>query len=273
MKSGNIKQYSHLSQFSTVQQFNETINYVLDNYGDQFTKGELLAFEQLTRFSVKEIGICNARICKLVEAAQVKQGGISRSTFERMLRKAKNLGILSIFNTTREKGGFSHNVYVFHRFDGATNEKLTERKTPKKPTKSTVQNPKTNSKTISVENKINNKDLRPPTLESLDHTYVPSFVPTNFTKAVKPFFNRAKEICELWDRAVIAYRSQKFDEPIEHFAPTIIKAFKETVYQWKRKRIKTGFKQYYYGTTLGMMVVENRRMVASRRCERHWLYG
>ncbi|QOY35298.1 hypothetical protein AWH56_021815 [Anaerobacillus isosaccharinicus] len=275
MKPGNINQYAYLSEFKTVQDFNETIKQVVATYGDQFTKSEKIAFLQLTRYSVKKIGICNARICKLVEATQDKKGGISRSTFERMLRKAKQLGILSIHHTTREKGGFSHSVYVFHRFDGANSEKLTERKQPIVAAITTGQAPVPTTETSSIKNKIiKDQLLRPSSLETLDYTYTPSSVPEAFVKTVKPFFSRAKQICQLWDRTMIAYRTQKFDETIDMLLPTIIKAFKETVYKYKSKKIKTSFNQYYYGTVVGMLAVEKRRVVAQMYPERWgWLEG
>ncbi|MCT8140501.1 hypothetical protein H1D32_24190 [Anaerobacillus sp. CMMVII] len=250
------------------------IKHVVEKFKTNFTKSELLAFSQLTRFSVKIIGICNARICKLVEATQDKKGGISRSTFERMLRKAKQLGILSIHHTTREKGGFSHSVYIFHRFDGALTEKLTEREQTPTSTVPTVQRENSPTETNSFETKTKRiKDLRPITLEDLDYTYVPNYVPESFVKVVKPFYDRAKDICQLWDRALIAYRSQRLVDPIERFLPTIIKAFKALVYQWKHNKINTSFIQYYYGTVVGMLAVESRRIIAEHKINvRHWLY-
>ncbi|OIJ12623.1 hypothetical protein BKP35_10575 [Anaerobacillus arseniciselenatis] len=269
MKSGNIQQYAHFSEFDNVQQFNETIKHFLHKNSTQFTKSELVAFYTLTRFSVKKIGVCNARICKLVEATQSSQGGVSRSTFERMLRKAKKLGIITVHHTTREKGGISHNVYVFHKIDGANHKKLTDRHKPQKQEPSTVPIIKKAEETIKIENKnIKEKHLRPINIESLDHTYVPSYVPEPFIKAVRPFFDRAKQICELWDRVLIAYRSMKFTAPVEHFLPTIIQAFKETVYKYKQGKVKTGFVPYFYGTLSGMLVAEKRRrIVASERTE------
>lgn len=271
MKSGNIKQYAHLSEFTTVEQFNESNQRFLEKYEGKFTKGERLAFDVLTRFSVKEIGICNARVCKLVQAAQSQKGGISRSTFERMLRKAKQLGIITIYNTIREQGGYSHNVYVFHRFDRTDRHKLTDRQTPKNEAPPTIQSPKKPQETINLENKKITEIHRPIHLESLDYTFVPSYVPDQFTRNVKPFFSTAKKICELWDRALIAYRSMKFYEPIEEFLPTIIKAFKETVYKWKRKKIEKSFITYYYGTVAGMLAVEKRKQVASQNSFYDWL--
>ncbi|WHY74530.1 hypothetical protein [Fictibacillus enclensis] len=75
-------------------------------YIKRFTKGELIAFQQLTRYCVKVIGVCNAKICTLVSACY-KKGVISRSTIERMFRKAKRLGIISVHHTLRSKGGYA----------------------------------------------------------------------------------------------------------------------------------------------------------------------
>ncbi len=148
---------------------------------------------------------------------------------------------------------------------------MTERTTEKTPEISSAEPTKIATETKEFENKIKNQKLRPITLESLDYTFVPSYVPTEFTKTVRPFFDRAKEICALWDRTLIAYRSMNFDKPIEPFLPTIIKAFKETVYQWKRRKIKTGFTPYYYGTIAGMLVAEKRRIVAELKGFCSWI--
>jgi hypothetical protein len=272
MKSGHIQQYTHLSEFKTVKEFNETVKAILLTYRERFTKGERIALEQLTRFCVKHIGVCNARISKLVEATHQDYQGISRSTFERMIRKAKQLGFLSVHHTIRTKGGLSHNVYVFHRFDGAHKEKLTDRPERKNPVRATAQRENTATKTTLLEKKPKkNQDLRSIPIEQLDYTFVPSHVPTQFTKTVKPFFNQAKQICKLWDRALIAYRSMRFDEPIEWLLPIITKAFKETVYRFKQKKIKTEFNAYFYGTLSGLLVVEKRKLVAKKRGAIRWL--
>ncbi|OLO42382.1 hypothetical protein BTR23_03955 [Alkalihalophilus pseudofirmus] len=279
MKSGCIDHFAHLSEFNSVKQFNETIKKVREQHEHHFTKGEKIALLTLIQYSVKIPGICNARICKLVQAAQANNGEISRSTFERMLRKAKSLGILSIHHTTRQKGGYSHNVYVFHSFDGAQGQQLTDRPTAKTPVKSSHPALEKAPKASLLKTKEHkDKDLRQSskldseiTLEQLDHTFVPSYVPTPFVKTVKPFFNRAKDICSLWDRTTMAYRSMKFAQPIETLLPTIIQAFKETIYKYKQNYIKTSFIQYFYGTVAGKLAVEKRKMTAEETSWGHWL--
>ncbi|RXI96315.1 hypothetical protein DS745_21570 [Anaerobacillus alkaliphilus] len=282
MRPGHINKFAYLSRFKSVQEFNKTIKHFIDTYSKEFTKSQKLAFQTLTQYSIKIIGVCNARICQLVKATHKhNEGGISRSTFERMLQKAKKLGILSIISTTRKNGGTSHNVYIFQPFDGAPTKQLTERNCPEIPpqthTAVAVEPQVTGQESLKeVENftKEKNKktiqELSPKTLEELDYTYVPSYVPEQFIKTVKPFFTRATEICQLWDRALMAYRSRKIRDPIGWFLPLIIKAFKETVYKYKQNRIKTSFVQYFFGAVYGILAVERRTIDHNTRVQK-WL--
>lgn len=273
MKPGHIDQFSHLSPFSSVKDFNESIKRARKQYEHHFTKGERIALLTLIQFSVKKYGVCNARVAKLVQATQAKNGKISRSTFERMLRKAKALGILSIHHTIRQKGGYSHNVYVFQRFDESQDAQMTKRQPVTKPATPSLQVQEKAPEAPSFQTKKQKhiKELRQPTLDSLDHTFVPSYVPTSFVKAAKPFFNRAKDICSLWDKALIAHRSMKFHQSIDLFLPTIIQAFKETVYKYKQSYIRTSFIQYFYGTVAGKLAVEKRRIMAEDMAWGGWL--
>ena len=266
MKSGRIEQYAHLSPFTSVKQFNKSINRAIQLHGHKFTKGEKIAFLKLTQYSVKTLGVCNARICKLVQATQTDGCGISRSTFERMLRKAKQFGILTTHHTTREKGGYSHNVYIFTPFDGACDQQLTYRPTAQTPAKSSPTPRKSQPETKELKaTKKTIKNHRPITSAPLDASFVPAYVPQAFVKVVNPFFNEAIEITALWDRATIAYRALAFDEPLEAFLPTIISAFKETVFQYKRRRIRTSFTQYFYGTASAMLATEKRKLTRDKQ--------
>ena len=104
MKSGHIKSFTHLSQFTSVQEFNESTKQALNLYGDHFTKKERIALFTLIQYSVKHFGICNARIDVLVAASNSDKTSLSRATFERMLRKAKSLHILpSILQSERKR--------------------------------------------------------------------------------------------------------------------------------------------------------------------------
>ncbi|WP_227938690.1 hypothetical protein [Alkalihalobacillus deserti] len=262
MKPGQIAQFAHLSPFETVKEFNESMKQARYLHGHHFTKGEHAALFTLAQFSVKHIGVCHARIDKLVQASQTKKQ--ARSTFERMLRKAKKYNILSVHHTIREKGGYSHNVYIFHRFDGAI---LTDRKKLSTPTPAITPTTNQPSETRSFKSLNSSKtikdhliqEIRIESLESLDFTFVPSYVPEPFVTAVKPFLNKAKEICSLWDRARIAHRNNQLKQPIDVQVYTVIQAFKESIYQLKSNQIKTSFTPYFYGTVNKLFYIEKRK--------------
>src|SRR5699024_6428481 len=117
MKSGNINNFSYLSQFDNIKDFNNNIEQWMLDIKDKFTKSELVALKRLIRFSAKVSGVCNAKIGTIVSATHEKDGaGISRSTFKRMIIKAKNLGLISVHETVRKNGSKSSNVYAFNRF-------------------------------------------------------------------------------------------------------------------------------------------------------------
>ncbi len=272
MKSGHIDQFAHLSPFKTVTEFNASTARALDIFGHRFTKGERIAFDKLVQFSVKKPGICNARISKLVQAAHA-QGGISRSTFERMLRKARKYEIITIHRTFRDKGGYSHNVYIFQRFDEPNQRKLTERPSRTKQVAPGTRSIFSTPEAIKLKKSLEKKEIRSLTLDTLDASFVPSHIPTAFVKAVKPFFDCAEEICHLWDRATIAHRSIRWHTPIESVLPMIIQAFKETVFRYKQRKIKTSFTQYFYGTVTGMLSHERRKQLVEEQPWMEWLFN
>jgi hypothetical protein len=135
MKSGHIENFKHLSVFESLRDFNNNIEMFLAEHKSEFTKSELIAFKRLVRFSARVYGVCNAKVQTILAAINKAAGGhgISRSTFERMVRKAKKLGILIVHNTARNGGGKGHNVFVFQRFEVSKNEKLTHCENVEKP--------------------------------------------------------------------------------------------------------------------------------------------
>lgn len=117
MKSGNINQFKHLSQFDSIKDFNSSIEQWMVDYKSEFTKSEMIAFNRLKRYAAKVYGVSNVSINKLSAVSkELDQGGISRSTFKRMLKKAKQFGIITVYETERNNGSKSTNVYVFNRY-------------------------------------------------------------------------------------------------------------------------------------------------------------
>ncbi|OLO39010.1 hypothetical protein BTR23_10750 [Alkalihalophilus pseudofirmus] len=87
----------------------------------------------------------------------------------------------------------------------------------------TLKNKKLRQEQVKKINQVN--------INELDQSSVPDHVPTLFVKAVKPFFNRATDICGLWNRAQIEYRSAKPPKTpsIDVFLPTLVGAVVEGI--------------------------------------------
>lgn len=92
MQSGNIEQYKRLTQFRDLKSFNNHFEQWMTDLKDKFTKSETIALKRLVRFSASIPGVCYAKIQTMVAATHKlsEMGGISRSSFERMVRKAKH---------------------------------------------------------------------------------------------------------------------------------------------------------------------------------------
>ena len=118
MTMTNIEAFQHLSNFKSLKDLNNNIEQILLDYKTAFTKSELIGLKHLLQFCAKVKGVATARICKLISAT-FKDGkvGISRRTFERMLKKAEELGILTIKNGERWNGSQTSNIYVFNRYE------------------------------------------------------------------------------------------------------------------------------------------------------------
>jgi N-acetylglutamate synthase-like GNAT family acetyltransferase len=117
LKSGNIEQYEPFSQFTSLTQFNHHMEMWMLEHKADFSKGELMGLKRLVRFAAKIPGVCNAKIETVLKAIhdEYNENGILRSTFKRMTQKAKELDIITIFETERKNGSQTSNLYVFNR--------------------------------------------------------------------------------------------------------------------------------------------------------------
>lgn len=119
--------YDLLSKFNTVDEFNNHFEQAMLFYKDKFTKSEYEALNKLRKFAFSEknintVGVAWCRAQKVVAATHKENMfGISRSSFDRMLRKAKKLNLIKVINQYRKKDKYQkHNVYVFNRFEELT---------------------------------------------------------------------------------------------------------------------------------------------------------
>lgn len=252
MKSGDIQQYKQLSQFSNLKDFNNQFEQWMVDLKVKFSKGELLALKRLVRFSTSITGVCYAKIQTIVAATHEHDGmGISRSTFERMLRKARNLGLIEVLNTFKgvRKG---HNVYVFKPYECVTNDSQSSDEVLKEE-KIDVSN-----KTINLfkSSNIKDKDLRTDkpvriklqnvTLKAKSNVVtlkVSDWVNKSFSEYAGNWFHD-KQVEELWRITYI--HNKQYSLSASDLVEVSIQAIQTIVKKMEGKRIKNPF-GYYNG--------------------------
>lgn len=239
MQQGNILNFKQLSQFKDLKDFNNNIEQWMLDLKDRFTKAELIALKRLIRFSAKVAGVCNAKIGTIVSATHENDGiGISRSSFKRMILKAKEYNLLTVHEAVRTNGSKSSNVYVFNRLcvdaEPSKKEKLNQHKTINLSKTSNQNN------NIRTENVIESLEIKQ---QTLDASFVGEHVPEKFVNFVSYFFNDTNKIEEYWKLVKISAELNKVSDNI---VETAIIAFKLLVRKIKLGKVTNAF-GYYYG--------------------------
>ena len=120
--SGLIKKFAKLSQFTSIKDFNNNVEKWLADHKHTFTKSELIALKRLIRYSAKYFGVSNAKVQTLVSATHTQNdmGGVSRRTFDRAIKKAKEIGMLKVESSHKvgKRGGLiqGHNIFIFLQY-------------------------------------------------------------------------------------------------------------------------------------------------------------
>ncbi|MED3972281.1 hypothetical protein COM86_12585 [Priestia megaterium] len=240
MKSGNIEQFVHLSKFIDKDEFNNHIEQWMVDFKSQFTKSELIGLKRLIRYSCKYAGISNAKIQTLVSATHNNEIGISRSTFERMLRKAKLYGILTVHNTFCGSNQ-RHNVYVFNRYQSI---KQVESQSSKNEVPETIDVPNQETNHAETNNIL---------IDTYKDNVIPN-VPSRFQELAKCYYS-PKQVLELWK--CVKYSTQHYNDfngQYVDYDPSLdkvelaITSFKQMIVNIKLGyTIKKSIFSYYYG--------------------------
>ncbi|NRD76920.1 hypothetical protein HPT25_05355 [Bacillus sp. BRMEA1] len=238
-KSGNIERFEQFSQFASLKEFNNHFEMWLVDFKHQFTKGELVGLKRLARFAAKIPGVSNAKIGTILKAIheEYRDNGISRSTFKRMILKAKQFEILTIHETERKNGSQTSNLYVFNRCPINEPPKAEKMNQPNK----TIIPSETNNP------KINKRKETPETSkQDLDHSFVSDRVPTPFVQLAKCFFSQTQVIEEYWKMVQIAaYRNDRENEQ-EEMLETAMDSFRQMIRKLKLFKVKNPY-AYFYG--------------------------
>jgi N-acetylglutamate synthase-like GNAT family acetyltransferase len=236
LKSGNIELYEQFSQFASLTEFNHHMEMWLLEHKADFSKGELMGLKRLVRYAAKIPGICHAKIGTVLKAIhdEYNENGISRSTFKRMILKAKEFGILTIYETERKNGSQSSNLYVFNRIP--SNE----------PPQQEIMNH--HNETINLfktkKQKITKRREEP---SELDHTYVSDRIPQPFVQLVKCFFPEAKTIEEYWRMTQIAAYRNNSQKETERILEVAVHSFKQLIRKLKFNVVVKNPIAYFYG--------------------------
>lgn len=215
IRQRNIMDFKHLSNFKNVKDFNNQFEQSMLFIKDEFTKAELVALKFFKQWCVKVVGVSNARIAILVADSHKDGTGISRSTFRRMLNKARALGLITWDNTKRENGSYSSNVYAFNRYESVVNPAIQHTEDVAVVSESTTievaKDEQLNhldtvllSHTSQDSQCLNKRREKPVSTENynLDSSYTFKDVPKEFVDTVKVFQDDAIKISSYWKRAI-----------------------------------------------------------------------
>lgn len=110
--------YEGLSKFTNIEEFNSQFEQAMLDVKERFTKSEYIALNKLRKYAADVVGVawCKAQSA-VAETHKDELFGISRSSFDRMLRKAKKFNLITVINQYRENKKQKHNVYVFNRVE------------------------------------------------------------------------------------------------------------------------------------------------------------
>ena len=243
-------EFKHYSQFKSLKDFNNQYEMWMADYKHQFTATEYIALNRLRKYCASVWGVSNAMIRTILEAIEERDCpvGVSRSTFKRMIVKAKRIGLVEVIELEREDGSQSSNLYVFQRYEPVgivSNENTIEPPTKNSKQPQTAPVKETIVKQLNHHKAFNLSSKAIITRTSLDQSYIPNYVPSDFVNATIPFFG-AKEICQLWQRVKTAYKHSKLEKSLDDCIDTIIGAFKKTVLHEQLGNIKKSFVGYFY---------------------------
>lgn len=115
--------YTTLAKFDSIAEFNAHFEQAMVAHKSLFTKSEYIALNKLRKFAATFVGVAWCKLQKAVASThQDETFGVSRASFDRMLRKARKLNLITVINQERKNKWQKHNVYVFNRLEELTPE-------------------------------------------------------------------------------------------------------------------------------------------------------
>lgn len=239
------EKFSVYQTFETVKEMNATVKHFLQIY--TLTPATQAVLNTLKLYSKRYVGVC-----WLYREEIAKKAKVSLASVKRALKELKEIGILSIYPQIHTlKGGHTHNVYVINptfelpfepEFDPA--ESISEEAaTPTAPSVSAISDESHKNSHTNSHTKF--KDL------SIERFDILKDVPNEFIDLLEPFYaNSPKTIHARW-RTVLSAAKKSCNGVKNAYFDSIRDAWKETIRQYKRGKIKKatddGIGAYFYG--------------------------
>jgi hypothetical protein len=165
--------------------------------------------------------------------------GISRSTFKRMILKASEMGIFTVYETARKNGSQSSNLYVFNRFpmnelpDG---DQLSHQYKTIIPSETNIKKNNKREEKGDEEQSSEIQQVKPIAEQAPEeHHFVSDRVPSDFVNLVKYFYPTAKSIEEFWRMSMVAAYHNNYEKETDLLLSVSMESFKQLVRKLKSK--------------------------------------
>lgn len=176
------------------------------------------------------------------------------------LKKLEDMGIVKILHTKRyHKMQQTANFMQILPTETKTEDKKTKRGAEKVDKPRQDKGMETKNGEHEFKNSLNSKTNINTTYNRLDDSFTPKIVPDEFVKTTKPFLGDAKDIYDLWKKAILVYRQFDLLHDLKQYVDIVIDAFKQSIYAHKHRKIQKDFKGYFYGTLLNMFTYQKRQ--------------
>ncbi|WP_226086703.1 hypothetical protein [Mesobacillus sp. S13] len=241
IKSAVIESFTEYSQFGSLKEFNNHFEMWMADKKRFFSKGELIGLKRLARFAAKVPGVANAKIGTVLKAIyeEYREMGISRSTFKRMILKASEIGIFTVYETARKNGSQSSNLYVFNRFpmnelpDG---DQLSHQYKTIIPSETNIKKNNKREEKAAEEQSFKIQESKPVADQTPEnYLFVSDRVPNEFVNLVKYFFPAAKSIEEFWRMSMVAAYRNNYEQEADLLLSVSLDSFKQLVRKLKSK--------------------------------------
>jgi hypothetical protein len=241
IKSAVVESFAEYSQFGSLKEFNNHFEMWMADKKRFFSKGELIGLKRLARFAAKVPGVSNAKIGTVLKAIYEEYGemGISRSTFKRMIMKAGEIGIFTVYETARKNGSQSSNLYVFNRFpmnELPNGDQLSPQYKTIIPSETNIKKNNKREEKATEEQSSENIEVKPlAEIAPEKHLFVSDRVPSDFVNLVKYFYPAAKSIEEFWRMSKLAAYRNNYEKDTDLLLSVSLDSFKQLVRRLKSK--------------------------------------